>query len=277
MDGARAVISAAPLAGLRVLVTRPAHQAAGLCGRIEAAGGVPVRLPLIDIAPPGDPQAAGLVLDAALDADWLLFTSTNAVDGALALRPALLQRSGARIGAIGPATAAALARTGHAADLAPTGDFRSETLLRQPDLAQVAGQRVVIVRGESGRALLGETLRARGALVTYAAVYRRVCPIIPAAEVERVLSVPRVPELLVFTSPDALANLFALVPEGPLRQALRASQVVVVSEAMIKQAEKMAFVPPPLRAPPDESGLADALMRWAQRAAPSVPPPLSST
>jgi uroporphyrinogen-III synthase len=271
------VIATAPLAGLRVLVTRPAHQAAGLCRRIEAAGGVPVRLPMIDIAPPGDPQAAQQALDAALDADWLIFTSANAVDGALALRPALLDRSRARIGAIGPATAAALARAGRSADLAPIGDFRSETLLQHPDLAQVAGRRVVVVRGESGRALLGDTLQARGALLTYAGVYRRVRPAIPAADVERVLTVPCVPELLVFTSPEALANLFALVPEGPLRQVLRASQVVVVSEAMVKQAEKMAFVPPPVQAPPDESGLVDELTRWAQRAAPPVPPPPSST
>lgn len=275
MDGARAVT--APLAGLRVLVTRPAHQAAGLCRRIEARGGIPVRLPLIDIAPAGDPQAAALALDAALDADWLIFTSTNAVDAALALRPAVLRHSRARIAAIGPATAAALARAGRAVDLAPAREFRSETLLQAPDLAQVTGQRVVVVRGESGRALLGDTLQARGALLTYAGVYRRVRPAIPAADVERVLTVPCVPELLVFTSPEALANLFALVPEGPLRQVLRASQVVVVSEAMVKQAEKMAFVPPPVQAPPDESGLVDELTRWAQRAAPPVPPPPSST
>ena len=40
------------LAGLRVLVTRPAHQAEELCALIERAGGIPVRFPTIEIAPP---------------------------------------------------------------------------------------------------------------------------------------------------------------------------------------------------------------------------------
>ena len=269
--------SPCPLAGRRVLVTRPAHQAESLCQRIAAMGGVPVRLPLLVIEPAPDPRSALQALDAGRDAHWLIFTSVNAVTQALALRPDLLRRSRARVAAIGPATAQALARAGRAPDLVPSGGYRTEVLLDHPELMQMVGRHVLIVRGSSGRALLGDTLRSRGAEVAYAGVYRRVCPAVSPERLVLLLLEPRVPDLMVFTSPEALANLFALVPEGPLRQALRASQVVVVSEAMVKQAEKMEFGPQPLRTPPDEAGLADALMRWSHEQASTVASPISPT
>jgi uroporphyrinogen-III synthase len=201
-----------------------------------------------------------------MSADWLIFTSANAVSHALALRADLLARSSARIAAVGAATARALAMAGHAADLVPASDYRSESLLHDPALAAPAGQRVVIVRGVGGRTLLGDSLRQRGAQVDYAEVYQRQCPVTPSEVVAERLGQPA-PDALVFTSPEALANLFVLVPPGPLRQALRAAQVVVVSAAMVKQAEKMDFGLPPLQAIADEAALVETLMRWAQQRA----------
>ena len=267
MGDARAVTASAPLAGRRILVTRPAHQAEGLCQRITAAGGTAVRLPTLEIVPTTDTAAAQMALEAALEADWLIFISANAVFHALALRPDLLARSSARIAAIGAATARALKDAGRAPDRVPTGDYRSESLLNDPALAAPIGQRVVIVRGVGGRALLADSLRHRGAQVSYAEVYRRQCPALPPEVVAERLSQPALPDALVFTSPEALANLFALVPDGPLRQTLRAAQVVVVSAAMVKQAEKMDFGPPALQAIADEAALMETLVRWAQQRA----------
>ena len=265
---------ALPLAGLRILVTRPAHQAEGLCRRIAAAGGGAVRLPTLEITPVMDRPAARRQLESGLQADWLVFTSANAVAHAASLLPHLLRRATGRIAAIGAATAAALTHAGRSPDLVPPGeDYRSEGLLAQAALSDMAGQRVMIVRGENGRVLLGDTLRQRGADVTYVPVYRRQCPQIDRNVVVQRLTHPRGPDILVFTSPEALSNLFELVPDGAIRQQLRSAQVVVVSEAMVKQAQNMEFGPP-LRAIADEAGLMRTLTRWAQRLHPHKPPTL---
>ncbi|MEA3242729.1 MAG: uroporphyrinogen-III synthase, partial [Pseudomonadota bacterium] len=48
--------SAAPLQGVGVLVTRPAHQADSLCELIRQQGGTAIRFPVLEIRPPADPQ-----------------------------------------------------------------------------------------------------------------------------------------------------------------------------------------------------------------------------
>ncbi|WP_296815495.1 uroporphyrinogen-III synthase [Thiobacillus sp.] len=52
----------------------------------------------------------------------------------------------------------------------------SEAVLALPQLQAVAGRQVVIVRGVGGRALMADTLRARGADVHFMECYRRTCP-----------------------------------------------------------------------------------------------------
>jgi uroporphyrinogen-III synthase len=196
------------LAGRGVLVTRPAAQAEGLCRLIAAAGGRALRLPTIEIEPPADPAAATTLL--AQRWDVVIFISRNAVDGALALAPEALRSSGAKLAAVGRATAGAMDQAGLPPTLVPGAGFDSEALLALPALDAVAGQRVLIVRGEGGRALLGETLAARGAEVRYAEVYRRA-----AATVDVAALLPAWREelhLLTATSDAVLDNLLALLP-----------------------------------------------------------------
>lgn len=199
-----------PLAGLRVLVTRPAHQAAGLVLGLEAAGASVATLPLLAIAPPRDVGAARTALRASGDADFWIFTSANAVEGAVQLQPEPWPDT---LFALGQGSVRALQRHGHQA-LAPEGGS-SEQLLLWPELAALAGQRLLIVTGEGGRSLLADTLSARGATVAIARCYRRERVAHAPARVAAALAGTQV---IVLTSGEALEALLALTPAASLRQ-----------------------------------------------------------
>lgn len=77
----------------------------------------------------------------------------------------------ARIHALGPATARALAAAGVPAGIPATAS--SEGLLDHLKGTAMEGSRVLIVAGEAGRKTLGETLSSRGAIVREYLCYRR--------------------------------------------------------------------------------------------------------
>jgi len=107
-------------------------------------------------------------------------------------------------------TAAALAATGIADARVPATTFDSEGLLALPELHVVAGKRVLIFRGEGGRGHLGDTLRARGAAVTYVECYRRALPRSGADGLREVLREGRA-HALTLTSGEGLDNLCTLL------------------------------------------------------------------
>lgn len=167
--------AAPPLAGMRVLVTRPVEQANGLCGMIETAGGVALRLPMLEIVALESADAALLGQPGAWD--WWIFVSANAVRHACPRIDRVgLRQAGTRVAAVGEATARALVDNGIRVDLIPEPQFNSEALLAMPTMADVAGKRILIVRGQGGREHLATILRERGAAIRYAEVYRRICP-----------------------------------------------------------------------------------------------------
>jgi uroporphyrinogen-III synthase len=220
-----------------VLVTRPEHQAGPLCQWIEQHGGVAIRCPALVIREPRDWAPALAIFDRLMDYDLAIFTSANAVDRAL---PLIRERSGfpsrLEIAAIGQATARALAGHGIAADLRPEAGFTSEALLALPRLRQVAGQAIVIVRGEGGRELLAETLTERGARVDHAEVYRRERP---TTDITVLLDRWARGEIgaVVVTSAESLLNLFDMLG-GAGQDYLRDTPLIVISARTRQTAAK---------------------------------------
>jgi len=168
-----------PLAGKTIVVTRPRAQAGPLAAAIAAQGGQPLIFPLLEIAPAADPQALTAAVARLADYGLAVFISPNAVAYAL---PAILVHgpwpAGLLPAAVGQGTVKELAAHGIAGCVAPRERFDSEALLELPELAagQVAGRRVAIFRGDGGRELLAETLRARGAEVDCVTCYCRSGP-----------------------------------------------------------------------------------------------------
>jgi uroporphyrinogen-III synthase len=222
----------APLAGVGVLVTRPAQQSAGLIKAIEAAGGNAIAFPVIEIVPrsPQDIEADVAALD---DPDIVIYVSSNAVEHGLAWT------TDGAVAVVGPATAAAIEAAARIVDIRPANGYDSESLLAEPALNDVAGKTVRIVRGNGGRELLADTLRERGATVDYLPVYERRMPAHSTADVEALVGRWQAGDIDVTTvmSVESLRNLIALVPDS-CHHLLAKTPLVTPAARVLKEAQE---------------------------------------
>jgi uroporphyrinogen-III synthase len=198
------------LADRGIVVTRPAHQAAPLAQMIHAAGGRAILFPVIEIADIGDTRNLDSLIDRLHEFDRAIFVSPNAVYKALTrviarrtLPPNL------KFAAVGRGSVRELAKFG-VTEVAAPERFDSEALLELPEMNGLAGQRVVIFRGEGGREVLGDTLIARGARVEYAVCYRRVLPPADSAQLLTAWE-SRSLDAITVTSSEGLKNLHTLI------------------------------------------------------------------
>ncbi|HJV07764.1 MAG TPA: uroporphyrinogen-III synthase [Chromobacteriaceae bacterium] len=200
--------AASPLAGRRILVTRPQAQSQRLLALLRAEGAEAAQLDVLDIQP--DVSALSQLPALAQQANWLIFVSPSAIDIAW---PALadVNLEHVQLACVGAASAARLAALSGREVLHPTQGSDSDALLALPPLAALHQQHVIIVRGKGGRATLGETLAARGAQVTLAEVYRRA-----AGNPDWNLLDHCPPDAILVTSSEIVERMFQLA--GPHRE-----------------------------------------------------------
>lgn len=218
-----------PLEGVGVLVTRPRTQAVELVDAIEARGGSAYCFPVIEIVPlDGNVVARD---EAALQQpDVVIFVSRNAVE--YGIRYA----AGGRIAAIGPATAAAIRAAGRVVDIQSASGYDSEHLLAETAFDDIASKHVRIIRGTSGRELLADELRARGASVDYLAVYERRLPEVGSETLADLEARWRQGLINVVTimSVQSLANLARLLPDWCSAQ-LESTPLVTPAGRVLKE------------------------------------------
>jgi uroporphyrinogen-III synthase len=248
----------APLKGVAVLVTRPAAQSQDLCARIQSQGGEAIAFPTIAIEPVATSPAQRKY-------DWLIFVSANAVRHGL---PLIDRDAGARIAAIGKATAAALAACEVRVDAMPSGNATSETLLAHPAFSNINQQSVLIVKGVGGRELLHDALTQRGAQVTTLEVYKRVPPPVDAARVQALEQRWRDDgvDIVTLTSVETLDNLLLTLSESG-RDLLKATPFVAVSERIADAARGKGLIGAcVLSRGADDDALIGAIAAWHARA-----------
>ncbi|MCK6411564.1 MAG: uroporphyrinogen-III synthase [Azonexus sp.] len=257
--------ASAPLAGLTIVVTRPQAQCGPLAEAIRAAGGEPLVFPLLEILPADDPAPLCAAVAQLATYRVAVFISPNAVDHAL---PAILAAGGWPAGllpaAVGQGTVKALAAHGVSGCIAPTQRFDSEALLELPELVgeRIAGQRIAIFRGDGGRELLGDTLRARGATVDPVTCYRRLGPSAGARPLLAAWQNRRLDALTVSSS-EGLRYLWDLLPaEG--REALAETPVFVPHARIAENAKSINLKKIILTEPADE-GILRALRAYNWR------------
>ncbi|MEX2326735.1 MAG: uroporphyrinogen-III synthase [Pseudomonadales bacterium] len=165
--------------------------------------------------------------------DHLVFISRNAVRLGMAAIDQYWPQLPMKLAfyAVGQATARELGNW----DLQPVlpDEATSEGLLALPALTDVAGQRVLIVRGVGGRPTLVDTLTERGALVDYLEVYERRS-MVPGAAARRELMAFDGAVVLIYSGETLAAFSAALGAASGNARAIRARIALVVPSKRIE-------------------------------------------
>lgn len=204
-----------PLFGKRILVTRARRQASALSRLLARRGAQPVELPAIDIRAVADSAELDRALSHLQRYQWIIFTSVNAVAAFWQRLHSLGRDSRAlgelKIGAIGPATAKALADNGVIADYIPRV-YTSEGVIAGLKGRNIEGQHFLLPRADIADKELVQGIRRLGASVQEITCYRTV----PAAEAitrAKQLVVSGKIDIITFTSSSTVTNLVAAFGE----------------------------------------------------------------
>ena len=217
-------MTARPLDGRRVVVTRAADQAGPLADALRQLGADPLLVPSIRSEPAPDARALRDAARSLGGARWVGMTSPSGVRyGWPAVAEAWPERpDGLGLAVVGPGTAEALRGLGVEPDFQPSkasGDAFAAELPLAP------GDRVVLLRSDIARQAIADDLRQRGADVLDAVAYRTITAADPA-DIRRALDAR--PDAVTFTSPSTVRGFLAgledrgrldgvaLVPIGPV-------------------------------------------------------------
>jgi len=224
-----------------VVITRPAAQAAPLAQRIAALGHEAVIFPLLDIEPLPDQSALRQALADVSGYALVAFVSPNAIAAACALRPSWPRE--VALAVMGAGSRAALARYGvndaNATIVSPARAERtdSQTLLEALDLGALRGKRALIVRGESGRELLADALRAAGVDVVQVAAYRRSIPVFDQERRQQLTRLLACDSVWLVTSSEALRGLVDMARQlgGEETVAVMKQKLLIVPHLRIEE------------------------------------------
>ncbi|MCA0894728.1 uroporphyrinogen-III synthase [Microbulbifer agarilyticus] len=232
-----------PLAGQRILITRPAHQSDRWQALLQAQGAMVDSIPMLAIEPVTDADAVQAVKSLIMDFDQFdhaIFVSQNAVqfgfDWLDDYWPQLPQ--GPRYYAIGAATAKAICNRGAEPESCDSAAMDSEALLGLPPLQNPDGERVILFRGQGGRPLIGQTLAERGARVDYCELYQRL---LPSAACEQLRSYAHTPDAITLHSGETLENLQRALEETGKRASLNDCPLILPSQRVAEQARALGF------------------------------------
>jgi uroporphyrinogen-III synthase len=250
-------MSAGRLEGLGVVVTRPRPAADRLAEALVREGARAFIFPALVIEPTNPSPRGAEALGRLAECGLAIFISANAVDHGLAVaRRHGAWPAGARVAAVGEATAQALRNSGFRDVISPRERHDSEGLLAAPELRNLKGESVIVFRGEGGREHLREALEGRGARVDYVECYRRARPRADAAPLVQAWRRGEVQAVTVLST-ETLENFLAML--GGDADACAAAATLVVHHAAIASHPDARRFERVLVAPAGVDGLVGAL------------------
>ena len=224
------VVSALPLAGRVVVITRAQGQAARFAALLEQAGARVIVAPTIVIDPPDSWRPVDAALARSTDYRWVIFTSVNGVE---MVRQRLEQAgrgretlTACRLAAIGPATAEALRAWGLPPEVVPA-EYIAENLAARLKTFVDPNDRVLLLRAAEARDVLVRELEAVGARVDEIAVYRTRAATERAGELNDALR-RRAVDVVTFTSSSTVRNFASQFASDELRSLMEGVTVACI-------------------------------------------------
>lgn len=204
-----------PLANQTILVTRAASQSRQFTELLAAEGASVIEMPTLEIGPPSSWRDLDRAIDRIDDFDWLIFTSTNAVDSFFErLEVVTGERafySNIKIAVVGEKTAQRLLRLGIQPDFVPPNFIADSLVSHFPE--PLGGLRVLFPRVESGgREVLVKEFTSMGAKVREVAAYESRCPEAIAPQALRALQTGRV-DIVTFASSKTVRHFCQLLQQ----------------------------------------------------------------
>lgn len=234
-----------PLRGRRIVVTRARAQARALTSLLQAEGAKVLEFPVIEVVPPESWEALDAAVRRLGDYGWVIFTSANGVrffwerleaagcDGR--------SLGGARVVAIGPATAEALRARGIEPDRIPTA-YQAEGILAALADEPLDGVGILIPRAAAARDVLPAELRKRGARVDVVPAYRTV-PARREAQALRDLLERRGVDAVTFTSSSTVTNFCRALGETAVPPLLEGVAIACIGPITAGTAREHGLTP----------------------------------
>lgn len=247
-----------------VIVTRPKKQALGLLDGLAKMGRVSLVFSMFEIAPIADATRLDQALARLVDFGLVVFVSPNAVDAAFARLQHLhlAWPASVALGVMGVASKLALAQHGVRDDrytiFSPRDVQRtdSETLFAALDLQTLQGQRVLIIRGESGRDFLADALAENGIEVEQLSAYQRSLPDFDEERKRALEQLISVPNDWLITSSETLKILITWCSQLEIENAVAKMQqqhLFVPHFRIAQNAKELGFQSITLSASGDEN------------------------
>lgn len=251
-----------PLQGKKIVVTR--NQGGKLADSLEKLGAEIIEFPTIEVT-----AFTESVPLPSLDAyDWIVFTSANAVrlfaDQLKSKNRDIAEAQGARLCAVGPATASALDELGLSVDLTPD-EFVAESIVDALKKAEMtlAGKKILLPCGNIARKYLPMALKELGADVRELVVYETSRPEVPEVNIEALVNAQ--PDLVTFTSASTARNFCEILGQERLEKLKESTAFVSIGPQTTAEAQKLGIKIETEPQRHDVDGLVDELVHWYEQ------------
>ena len=257
-------MSALPLSGRRVLVTRALHQAGKFSKEIRELGATTVEVPVIEIGPPESYAPFDDALRHLDRYDWLILTSSNTIKALCGrgsrygVDPA--NAEGLNIAAVGEATAETARGYGFRVAVVPEAYVAESLVLALGD--KVRNKRVLLPRAAVARDVIPDALRTTGAVVDVVEAYRNLLP--EAAPEQLRAAIAEGLDAATFTSSSSVKHLADAARSAGIAWPLAGVPAVSIGPITSETLRDFGWPPAVEAEPSDIPGLVAAVLRVFQ-------------